>query len=67
MYKKLKDIIARPTGNVALDKFQQDVVAAFKSFLLTVFDANNDGLVPAPPKHTTPHTLVLWDDGWHTP
>lgn len=67
MYKGLKALITRPTGNTALDRFQRDVVDAFKSFVLSVFDHKNEGLVPRPPKGITPHTKVLWDDGWGDP
>lgn len=67
MYKPFKAILTRPTGIALLDKFQRDVVEALKNFVLTVYNERNDGLVPAPPKNTTPHTLVLWDDGWGVP
>ena len=67
MYKAFKAILTRPTGDPALDKFQRDVVEALKGFVLTVYNELNDGLVPAPPKNITAHTMVLWDDGWAVP
>ena len=66
MYKPFKALLTRPTGVVLIDKFQRDVVEAIKAFALTVYNNLNDGLVPAP-KVQTPHTLVLWDDGWAVP
>ena len=67
MYKPFKAVLTRPTGIPLLDKFQRDIVEALKNFLLTEYNELNSGLVPAPPPKTTPHTLVLWDDGWGTP
>ena len=62
MYKPFKAIITRPTGIALLDKFQRDVVEALKSFVLTIYDRVNSGLVP-PPK-TTGNQQILFDDGW---
>lgn len=62
MYKGLKNVIFRPTGNVLVDKFQRDVIEALKAFLLSVYDKLNSGLVPAP--NTDDHTQILYDAGW---
>lgn len=67
MYKPFKALLTRPTGIALLDKFQRDVVDALKNFLLTTYSELEPGLVPAPPKDITAHTMVLWDDGWAVP
>ena len=66
MFKPFKILLTRPTGIPLLDKFQRDVVESLKAFVLTLYDNNNSGLVPAP-KVTTAHTKILWDDGWAVP
>lgn len=65
MFRGFKTPITRPTGLALLDKFQRDVVEAFKSFILTKFDKTNPGLVPAPT--TDDHSQILYDDGWGIP
>lgn len=62
MYIPFKALLTRPTGVVAIDKFQRDVVEAIKAFVLTIYSKLEKGLVPAP--GTDDNSQILFDTGW---